>query len=205
MGKASVVLRQILLFQILVRGFVAVDPLPPKLLNQTILMYAVDPLHSSLGLRRTSSNDPDPQLLTHAPELRDWDLSPQPLGGRSFSFVHVLPVGIERAGHAYFRIQARNTPAAAQIVSSFPIPASVSLVASSTMSIRQPPADHAPLTNHGNCRPTAPVHRSAICAPFVGNVSCASAAGSTGALPTSNGAKSHDPSQCRLPRPSARP
>src|SRR6266542_4139228 len=138
MGKASVVLRQILLFQILVRGFVAVDLLPPKLLNQTILMYAVDPLHSSLGLRRTSSNDPDPQLLTHAPKLRDWDLSPQPLGGRSFSFVHVLPVGIERAGHAYFRIQARNTPAAAQIVSSFPIPASVSLVASSTLSIRQP-------------------------------------------------------------------
>src|SRR6266567_7489802 len=41
-------------------------------------------------------------------------------------------------GTPYFPIQIRNTPAAAQIVSSFPIRACVSLVASSTMSIRQP-------------------------------------------------------------------
>src|SRR6266567_8651118 len=67
------------------------------------------------------------------------------------------------------------------------------------------PADHAPLTNHGNCRPTAPVHRSAICAPFVGNVSCAFVAGSTALLSTSNVAKCRDPPPCRLLRPSVRP
>jgi hypothetical protein len=37
-GKASVVFRQLLLSQILVRGFVVVDLLPSQLLNQTILM-----------------------------------------------------------------------------------------------------------------------------------------------------------------------
>ena len=35
------------------------------------------------------------------------------------------------------------------------------------------PADHAPLTNHGNSRPTAPVRRSEPCAPFVGSISSA--------------------------------
>jgi len=37
-GKASVVLRQILFLQILIRGFVAVDLLPPQFLDQPILM-----------------------------------------------------------------------------------------------------------------------------------------------------------------------
>src|SRR6202521_2127251 len=38
----------------------------------------------------------------NAPELRDRDLSPQLLSRRGLSFVHILPVGIERAGHAIF-------------------------------------------------------------------------------------------------------
>jgi len=47
------VLRQILLFQILIRGFVAVDLLPPQFLDQPILMHSVHPLHPPfrLGLR----------------------------------------------------------------------------------------------------------------------------------------------------------
>src|SRR6202022_2218711 len=65
--KASVVLQQILLLQVLVRGFIAGDLFPPQLLHQPILMHPVVSLHPSLGLRRTGGNDANPQLLTHYP------------------------------------------------------------------------------------------------------------------------------------------
>jgi len=89
-GKASVVLRQVLLFQILVRGFVVVDLLPPQFLDQPILMGPVVALHPALGLGRTGGNDPDAQFLTHAPELRNRDLSSQLLAGRSFSRLYTF-------------------------------------------------------------------------------------------------------------------
>src|ERR1700686_1724088 len=84
LGEASVVLRQIRFLQILVRGFVARDLLPPQLLDQPILMGPVVALHPALRLRRTGGNNSNAQLLTHPPELRNRDLPSQLLGRRGF-------------------------------------------------------------------------------------------------------------------------
>src|SRR3989442_7288597 len=97
--KASVVLRQMLFSQIRIRGLIARDLLPPQFLNQTILMYPVGPLDPPLCLRRTGGYDPNSQLLTHAPELRHRHLTLQLLGGRGFSFVHILPIRVECTRH----------------------------------------------------------------------------------------------------------
>jgi hypothetical protein len=78
------VLWQVFFFQILVRSFVAVDLLPPQFLDQPILMRAVVSLDSPFCLGRTGSNNPNAQPLTHAPELRSRNLSPQLLSGRGF-------------------------------------------------------------------------------------------------------------------------
>ena len=43
--KLSVVRQQIILFPIIVGGFVAIDPFPPQFLDQPILMGPVVPLH----------------------------------------------------------------------------------------------------------------------------------------------------------------
>src|SRR6266446_292445 len=99
-SKAAVVLRQIFLLQVLVGRLVTGDLLAPHFLDQSILMGAVVALHPPLGLRRTGGDDPDAQLLTHAPKLRHCHLPPQLLAGRGFSLVHILPVGIERAWHS---------------------------------------------------------------------------------------------------------
>jgi hypothetical protein len=72
-GKASVVLWQILFFQILVGGFIAVDLLPPQLLDEPILMNPVDSLHTSLGVSRQ---------LRHYETLKDND---------SVSFILIIP------------------------------------------------------------------------------------------------------------------
>src|ERR1700693_722308 len=101
-GKASVVIRQILRFQIIVGGFVVAHLLPPQFLDQPILMNPMDPFDSALGLWRTSGDDPDAQLLTHAPELRHRHFPTPLLGWRCLSFVHILPVGIERPRDSIF-------------------------------------------------------------------------------------------------------
>src|ERR1700747_3761401 len=56
----------------------------------------------SPGLGRSRGHDPYAQLLTHAPKLREWDFSPQLLGGCRLSLVYVFPVGIKHLGHAMF-------------------------------------------------------------------------------------------------------
>jgi hypothetical protein len=56
------------------------------------------------------SDNPNAQPLTHAPELCDRNLSPQLLAGRGFSFVNVLPIGVEGAGHAIFFNPAPQHP-----------------------------------------------------------------------------------------------
>src|SRR6201981_2689662 len=76
-SKAAIVLRQIFLFQVLVGCLVAGDLLAPHFFDQSILVGAVVALHSSLGLRRTGSDDPDAQLLTHPPKLRQGYLAAQ--------------------------------------------------------------------------------------------------------------------------------
>src|SRR5258708_3040657 len=68
-GKASVVLRQVLVFQILVRGIVAGDLLPPQFLDQPILMGPVVALYPALGLGRTGATTPNPHFLPHPPKL----------------------------------------------------------------------------------------------------------------------------------------
>src|SRR5258708_4541645 len=69
-GKASVVLRQVLVFQILVRGIVAGDLLPPQFLDQPILMGPVVALYPALGLGRTGGTHPVAHLFPHTPTLR---------------------------------------------------------------------------------------------------------------------------------------
>jgi len=115
-------------------------------------------------------------------------LAPQLLRRCRLSFVYILPIGIKSAAARHiFLIQACNTPAAAQIVSSFPIRASTVLVASSTMSIRQP-ADHALPANHENCRPTAPVPKMRFALSAQAMFLVFSVADSITVLPTSNAA-----------------
>src|SRR5579864_9259131 len=79
--KTAIVLRQIFLFQVLIGRLVTGDLLPSHFLDQSILMGAVVALYSSLGLRRTGSDDPNAQLLTHTPKLRHRHLAPQLLAG----------------------------------------------------------------------------------------------------------------------------
>jgi hypothetical protein len=101
-GKPSVVRRQIVLFQILVRGCVAVDPFPPHFLDQPILMRPVIALHPPFGLGRAGRHDSNLQLLTHASKLRDRNCAPQLLRRARLSFVYILPIRIQRARHPIF-------------------------------------------------------------------------------------------------------
>src|SRR5215469_4561372 len=100
--KTPIVPRQILLFQILVGRGVAVDPFSAHFLDQAILMSAVIPLDTPFCLGRTGRNDENVQLLTHAPELRDRNFSPQLLGRCRRTYVHVFPIGVECARHSVF-------------------------------------------------------------------------------------------------------
>src|SRR5512146_97633 len=90
--EAPVVLGNVVLLQKAVGFRVAGDPAQPQLLDQPVLMRAVIALHSSFGLRRAGGDDPNPQLLAHAPELRHrYRAFPLFAFGRS-PHVYVLPV-----------------------------------------------------------------------------------------------------------------
>src|SRR5450755_918621 len=98
--EPAIVLRQIFPLQVHVRRLVTTDFFSPQFFHQTILMRAVLPLHSSLGLRRTGRDHLDPQLRAHAPKLRDRLLSPQLLLHRGRSLVQILPIHIQRLRHS---------------------------------------------------------------------------------------------------------
>src|SRR5260221_11473970 len=97
--KAAIVLRQFLLLQIRVHGSVPADSFPPQFLDQPVLVRAMIAFHSSFGLRRTGSDDPNAQLLTHASELRHCYLAPQLLCRRGFPPIYILPIGVQSARH----------------------------------------------------------------------------------------------------------
>jgi hypothetical protein len=88
--KTTVVLRQIFLLQVLIRRPVTGDSFPPQFLDQSVPVRAVIAFHPSLGLRRTGSDDPNAQLLTHASELRHRHFAPQLLARRGFSPIHIF-------------------------------------------------------------------------------------------------------------------
>jgi hypothetical protein len=98
--KTPVVLRQIFAPQIHVGRFVADDLLAPQFFHQPVLVGAVDPLDSPLGLRRTRRNQLDLQLLAHAPKLRERLYTTQPFLRRGYSLVQVLPVHVQCQGNS---------------------------------------------------------------------------------------------------------
>ena len=64
--------------------------------------------HSSIGLRRTGSDDRDTQVLVHAPELRH-PSSPALLPGAwLFRRIHILPVRVRRTRHPVVRSTCRT-------------------------------------------------------------------------------------------------
>ena len=100
-GKPSVVRRQIFFCQILVGGFVAIDLLPPQFLDQPILMGPVVAFYPALRLGCTGGNDPDAQFLTLRPNCVTGTSPRNCSAGVAFA-CHVLPIGVERTGHAIF-------------------------------------------------------------------------------------------------------
>src|SRR5467141_4078017 len=98
--KPLVVFRQILPLQIHIGLFVTAALFAPQFLHQPVLMRAVLPLHSSLGLRRTGRDNLDPQLPAHPPKLRDRLFSPQLLLHCGRTFVQILPIHVHRLRHS---------------------------------------------------------------------------------------------------------
>src|ERR1019366_8423619 len=90
--KPPVVIRQVVLPQIAVRFLDRADSVQPQFLNQPVLLSPVAALHSSLGLRRTGSQDLRPQLPAHPPKPRQRFLAPQPFLGGRLPQIYVLPV-----------------------------------------------------------------------------------------------------------------
>src|SRR5215831_13463207 len=99
-GEPPVVFRQIFPLQIHIRCFVTADLLPPQFLHQAVLVRAMYPLDSSLGLRRTRRDQLDPQLPAHAPKLRNRLFSPQLFPRRGRPLIQILPVHIQRPRNA---------------------------------------------------------------------------------------------------------
>ena len=92
---APVVLGQILLVEIAVGLRVAGDPVQPQLLYQPVLMRAMCPLHTPLGLWRVGRDDTDPQVVAHATELRQRRHALLLLRLRRLAHIHVLPVRVQ--------------------------------------------------------------------------------------------------------------
>ena len=104
----------------------------------------------------------------------------------------------------YRSIHARNTPAAAQIVSCAPKPPD-SAPSHRPPSSADSSAGRASQTRHESCHRAAPARRSAPCAPGGADADCASARGSTARPPASTAAACRD-ARARRPRwPSAPP
>ena len=100
--KPPIVLGQIFLLQKRVRLRMRLDFLQTHFLHQTILVGAVISLHAAFRLRRIGRDDVNPQPLAHLPKLRHRHHPLQLLFPAGFSYVHVLPIRIQRHRNPVF-------------------------------------------------------------------------------------------------------
>src|SRR5215831_18045134 len=205
--KTLVVIGQVFFLQKPVGFCMRADLLAPHLLDQAILMRPVSPLHSALGLRRVRRDDPDIQLLAHAPELRHWHFPVQPFLFRRLAHIHVLPIRVQRQRHSVLLDPLPQHPRCRPngfFLPQRPPP---------SRSHRPPcssgrPAGLASDTTHENCRPTAPTRRSGPCARAASGAAYVSAPCSTALRPASSAAAFPDepvvgPRGPNAPRPTS--
>src|SRR5271167_3880825 len=203
--EPPIVLGQIFLLQKPVGLLMRLDLLQPHFLHQAVLVGAVVSLHSTFRLWRIGRDDANPQALAHLPKLRHRHHPLQLFLAAGLSYIHILPIRIQRHRYAVFlhpgTQHSRRPPRSSPLAPAAP----------ACLRWHRPPcsssnhADLVPPASHESFHPSVPAHPYALSVLATCDAPAASAPDSIALLITSSAAGSAPSLPHGRRSPSARP